>query len=85
LLVKNKNELDMWSIMHRIKVVLNGNKFFTSPLELQIPYKLFLGSEKDIEDAKHLYNVFKGRLSLALLEEFDRKLNIVKSFNKYLK
>ena len=80
-----KNELDEWSTSNRKEVILNGNRFFTSPLELQIPYKLFLGSEKDIEDAKHLYNLFKGKLDLNLLEAFNRKLNITKMFYKYLK
>ena len=29
----------------------------------QIAYKLFLGSYKDIEDARHLYKLFKDKLN----------------------
>ena len=43
----------------------------------------FLGSEKDIEDAKHLYNLFKDNLDTKLLD-FLRKLNKEKEFNRYL-
>lgn len=57
---------------------------FVSPLELQIPFKLFLGSEKDIEDAKHLYNLFKDNLDEKLLFEFIRKFKIEEVFNRYL-
>ncbi len=80
-----KTELDLWTLHNRKKVLLNKNKLFISPMELQIPFKLFLGSEKDIEDAKYLYNIFKGNLDAGLLHEFKRKLNIVQMFNKYLK
>ena len=31
--------------------MLNGVTLYISPLEIQIPFKLYLGSEKDIEDA----------------------------------
>lgn len=36
------------------KVIINKKTLFISALELEIPYKLFLGSSKDIEDALHL-------------------------------
>ena len=54
------------------------------PLEMQIAYKLFLGSEKDIEDAKHLYNMFKDKLDASLLKEFNKKLKIEEAFKRYL-
>jgi len=79
-----KVELDSWALKKRREVILNGNKIFISPIELQIPFKLYLGSEKDIEDAKHLYNIFKNKLNLQLLQEFNRKLKIEKSFNMHL-
>jgi hypothetical protein len=80
-----KIDLDFWVLEERREVLLNNYKLFISPLELQIPFKLFLGSEKDIEDAKHLYSIFKDKLDLELLQEFNRKLKIEKLFNKYLK
>lgn len=80
-----KIELDDWTIKNRKKVSLNKKLLFISPLELQIPFKLFLGSEKDIEDAKYLYALFKDKLDMSLLSGFNRKLNIEKVFINYLK
>lgn len=79
-----KNELDVWTLNKRKKVVLNKQTIFISPLELQIPFKLSLGSEKDIEDARFLYKLFKEHLNLDLLKDFNRKLKIADLFKKYL-
>ena len=80
-----KNELDEWTIKNKRKVILNREMLFISPLELQIPFKLFLGSEKDIEDARYLYKLFKNNIDAGLLKEFNRKLNIEPLFDKYLR
>ncbi|MBS3107464.1 hypothetical protein J4468_00975 [Candidatus Woesearchaeota archaeon] len=69
----------------RIKVILNGNLTYISPLELQISYKLFLGSEKDIEDARYLFRIFKDKLNLEKMHSFNRKLKIEEKYNKYIK
>ena len=79
-----KTEIDLWTLFNSKEVILNKNKIFISKIELQIPFKLFLGSEKDIEDAKYLYNLFKDKLDLVLLQEFNRKLKIEALFNKYI-
>ena len=80
-----KTEIDVWGIKNRKKLILNNSEMFINPLESQIPFKLFLGSEKDIEDAKYLYNIFKDNLDMDLLEQFSRNLNIEASFRKYVK
>jgi|SRR3989338_11135103 len=80
-----KTEIDVWGIKNRKKLILNNSEMFINPLESQIPFKLFLGSEKDIEDAKYLYNIFKDNLNMDLLEQFSRNLNIEASFRKYVK
>lgn len=80
-----KVELDNWSLKNKRLVFLNGHELFTSPLELQIVYKLFMASDKDIEDARHLYLVFKDNLDRAQLEAFKAKFKIGKEFDKYLK
>ena len=77
--------LDELALKERIKVNLNDSSLFISPIEQQISFKLYLGSEKDIEDAKHLYNLFKGRIDQEILNEFNRKLKVVEIFNKYIK
>jgi len=80
-----RTELDRWTLKEKKKVLLNKHVLYISPLELQIPFKLFLGTEKDIEDARHLYNLFKGKLNMQLLYEFNRKLKIEGTFNRYFK
>jgi len=80
-----KTELDKWTLGNRKKAFLGKNLLFISQLELQVSFKLFLGSEKDIEDAKYIYSLFKGKLDKSLLEDFNRKLKIQHLFNRYLK
>ncbi len=80
-----KDELDIWSLRNRKEIRLNNNhKIYISPLELQIAYKLYLSSEKDIEDAKHLYNRFKNKLDNKLLNYFVKELKVTIKFRKYL-
>ncbi len=80
-----KVALDEWGIKNKIKILLNKETLYISPLESQIPFKLFLGTEKDIEDAKFLHNLFKDNLDLPLLKEFNQKLKIEEKYNKYLR
>ncbi|MDD2678589.1 MAG: hypothetical protein PHT91_02990 [Candidatus Nanoarchaeia archaeon] len=83
-----KTSVDSWSIENKKKVVLNGQDLFISPLELQIAFKIWLGrkgNEKDIEDAKHLYSIFKDFLDNGLFESFIQKLNIRHLIKRYLK
>jgi len=50
-----------------------------------IPYKLSMGSGKDIEDAISLFERFKDELNTELLEKFLKELEIPEeSANKYL-
>jgi hypothetical protein len=79
-----KISLDSWTIQERKKVVVNGHHFYIAPLELQIAFKLRLGSEKDIEDARHLYKLFEENLDMELLLEFNRKLKTQTLFQRYL-
>jgi len=71
-----KNDLDRYSLEHRKHVNLADRLLYLSPLELQIPYKLFLGSEKDIEDARFLFKLFKDNLDNVMLKMFLGKLKI---------
>ena len=71
-----KNDLDRYSLEHRRQVKLADRSLYLSPLELQIPYKLFLGSEKDIEDARYLFKLFKDNLNIVLLKMFLDELKV---------
>lgn len=81
----SKIDLDKWALDNRKMVIFNSHTLFIFPLELQISFKLYLGSQKDIEDALFLYNLFKENLDMPLLKEFNQKLKIEEVFNNYLR
>ena len=56
--------------------------FFISPLEMQIAFKLSLGSDKDLEDAKHIYELFKEKLNNGELLGLVSKLKVEEAFDK---
>ncbi len=78
------SELERLALAESRKVMLNTHEILISPLELQISFKLSLGSEKDIEDARYLYKLFSDKLDMRLLKEFNKKLDTEKMFDKYL-
>lgn len=65
-----KNESDDYSFQNRIPLIIADNIFYISPLEIQIAYKIWLGSEKDIEDALFLKEVTSDFIDEKLLQEF---------------
>ncbi len=67
-----------------IEVSLNKNKLLISPFELQIAYKLYLGSEKDIEDARYLYKLFLNRLDKKELIKLVNEFEVKNNFERYL-
>jgi hypothetical protein len=55
-----KNKIDFLTLKERLEVEIDKRKIFISPIEMQIAYKEeVLKSEKDLEDALHLREVFK--------------------------
>ncbi|MGI0019147.1 MAG: hypothetical protein ACREAY_01605 [Nitrososphaera sp.] len=77
-------EIDNWCLDNSKQVVMNDRTLRISPLELQIPYKLYLSTEKDIEDARHLYKLFEEILDKRTLKDFLKKFDKEDKFNKYL-
>jgi len=75
-----KNKVDDYSLNNRIIVRLNKKELDISPIEMQIAYKLFLGSEKDLEDAKHIYELFKEKIDMGELKRLIEKLKVQKEF-----
>jgi len=73
-----------WALENRQKVVLNETALYISPVELQIAYKLFLGGEKDIEDAKYLHVLFQERLNETVLHHFIAGFNQNDRFRRYI-
>jgi hypothetical protein len=79
-----KKYVEKYSFEKSIFVLIDKQKLKIFPLEMQIAYKLDLGSEKDMEDAKHLYVLFKEKLDnkelLRLIKFFkvEKKFEIIK-------
>lgn len=79
-----KDEIDHYSLDKKIHVAIQKNVFLISPLEIQIAYKLYLGGEKDIEDAYFLYSLFKDELDIEELKKLIISLKVEKIAKKYL-
>jgi len=79
-----KTKYNNYSLINKVEVLLNSNKLNTSEIELQIAFKLKLGSEKDFEDARHLYKVFKEHLDIDLLKSHIKELMVQKEAERIL-
>ena len=78
-----RKETDFYCLDNALLVDLQTEpKLRISPLELEIAYKLFLGSEKDFADASHLYITFKDVLDMEKLKGFIGELPIKKTVVK---
>ena len=72
-----KDDIDLFTLKNRVKVILNKKfNLFISPIEIEIPYKLYLGSEKDIEDALYLWEIFQENLNKKLINRFMNELKV---------
>lgn len=81
-----KDEIDRYTLKYRKKVILGERNLFISPLEMQISYNLFQGSEKDLDDARFIYKLSKEKLNMTMMDRFLNELKIPKeSVGKYLK
>jgi hypothetical protein len=70
------------ALSHDIKVVVNGVKLSIPSFEQQIAYKLFMGSEKDIEDARFLFKLFEQNLDKQKLVVYLKTLNVSLELSK---
>ena len=72
-----KDDIDRFTMENRMEVhVADTNRFFIAPLEVEIPYKLYLGSEKDIEDAVYLWEIFQKYINKKLIHRFMKELYV---------
>lgn len=71
-----ETEFDHVALDSKWKASVSGKEINISPLELQIVYKLHLGSDKDFEDALHIYKVAKESLNGARLDDIARALEV---------
>jgi hypothetical protein len=79
-----KDYIDNFTLSNAITLEINKNKIHISQLELQIAYKLKLDSDKDIEDAIFLYELFKSDINRKLLSKWINYFKINRSIVKEL-
>lgn len=77
-----RDEFDRASLENALTARIGGNAIPIGPLELQIAYKLYLGTRTDIEDAVHLYTLFEGSLSVPRLEHWVARLDVEDEYER---
>ena len=76
------DEFDDASLSNAIDAHIAGATIPVGPLELQIAYKLYLGGQKDFEDAAHLYLLFRETLSTDRLESWVDDLGVAEQYDR---
>lgn len=77
-----RDEFDRASLENAMLARIDEETIPIGPLELQIAYKLYLGTQKDVEDAVHLYALFEESLSVARLEEWVTRLEVEDEYER---
>lgn len=76
------DRFDRASLRNRITATIGGAGLPIGPLELQIAYKLWMGSQTDFEDALHLFDLFEESLSTSDLEEWVETLGVEDAYDR---
>ncbi len=71
-----KDDVDRHVLANRTEVKIPGESLFISPIDIQIAYKIFLGSDKDIEDAVYLWEIFKDDLDYSRMKNWMKKFGV---------
>lgn len=75
-------EVDQASLRNAISAHIAGTELPIGPLELGIAYKLYLGAQKDFEDAVHLYTLFEETLRTEDLERWVEHLGVGTDYDR---
>lgn len=71
-----KNVVDSHVFQNRTLVTIPDASVYISPIDVQIAYKLYLGSDKDIEDAVYLWEIFKSDLDQNHMKNWMQKFGV---------
>ncbi len=71
-----KDKWGMLSIKNALIVKKGGLDFKIAPPEIQIPYKIWLGSDKDIKDAVFLYEKMKPMIDEKIMDEIAKEMRV---------
>lgn len=70
------DKYDRASLENIITIRLNDRELRAGELELQIAYKLYLGAEKDFEDAVYIYELAEPTLNKRKLQDYAEDLGV---------
>ncbi|MBW6461885.1 MAG: hypothetical protein K0B07_02470 [DPANN group archaeon] len=70
------DNVEKYSLKNKIILKFNTNTIPISPIELQIVYKLYLSSEKDIEDARFIFKLFLKWIDKTKIDDFSKDFNV---------
>ena len=73
-----RNKIGYTALDDRLELGFGKNNISISPIELQIAYKLYLGSDKDYEDARYLYKLLYRYINSKKLKAFIKSLRVEK-------
>jgi hypothetical protein len=76
------DRFDRASLEGRFPAYIGGAELPVGPLELQIAYKLWMGSQTDFEDAVHLYTLFEESLRTGDLEGWVDELGVEEEYER---
>ena len=76
------DEFDRASLRNAIPAEIGHSELPVGPLELQIAYKLYLGTRTDFEDAVHLYLLFEESLRSERLETWVERLGVDTEYDR---
>jgi len=76
--------LNKEALEDNLTVLLNNHKLIISTLEQQVAFKLYLGSNKDLQDAIHIYEIFKDRLDKQKLYNIANQLGVMNKLVEFL-
>ena len=73
---KARNKWALLSLENPLTVKKGDYEFKIAPPEIQIPYKLWLGSDKDIKDAAFIYEKLKPIIDRKAMKEIADEMNV---------
>ncbi len=76
------DQFDRESLDNAITACVGDSSLPIGPLELQIAYKLYVNTQKDFEDAAHLYILFGETLSHPELERWVSELEVTEAYDR---
>jgi hypothetical protein len=77
-----RDEFDRASLRNTISARIDDETLPIGLLELQVAYKLYLGTQTDIEDAAHLYTLFEEIISVPRLEKWVTRLDVEDEYDR---